>query len=205
MPLHWWIYQILDYGGKHEGIQHQIPLKNSLRQNSSWKAPLQMRRSNTSWTGFLLCLTHTMVKSEYEYILITVWVTSTLLWEPPPGFMYFTSVISQITYFCQNWHKAFSICMTIQREMGQCHWKPKRRETYIFYTLIISAVSCRKMHETWGDSEVWRIEKPLALKNQCLINRTFYTTWFYHHCGYITKKFKNQNKTLCLNGRMDIQ
>jgi len=40
MPLHWWIYQILDYGGKHEGMQHQIPLKNSLRQNSSPKAPL---------------------------------------------------------------------------------------------------------------------------------------------------------------------
>jgi hypothetical protein len=41
MPLHWWIYQILDYGGKHEGMQHQIPLKNSLRQNSSPKAPLR--------------------------------------------------------------------------------------------------------------------------------------------------------------------
>jgi hypothetical protein len=141
----------------------------------------------------------TMVKTEYEYILITVRVTSTLLWQPSPGFMYFTSAISQIAYFCQNWHKAFSICTTIQkcagfRDMGQCRSKPKRRETYMFYTVIISAVSCRMMHETWGDSEVWRIEKPLAWENQCLVNRTFYTTWFYHHCGYITKILKNKTK-----------
>jgi hypothetical protein len=192
MPLHWWIYQILDYGGKHEGMQHQIPLKNSLRQNSSPKAPLQKHRSNTSWTGFLLCFTHycenrTQIHldhctSHFNFVMVTTtWI-----------YVFHFSYKPDCIFLSKLTHKAFSICTTIQkcagfREMGQCHSKPKRRETYMFYTLIISAVSCRMMHETWGDSKVWRIEKPLAWENQCLVNRTFYTTWFYHHCGYITK------------------